>query len=345
MKTITFFNNKGGVGKTTLAVNLASYYKIHLEKKILFMDLDPQANSTQSVLDEDKWLEIYGPNNVRHSIFYFFEDILAGDSNIKEGNISIDQSDSRYGFDLIPGHPKLSFIEDIFSDAWNRCSSGDLGGFRKSNWLNSIKKRYRDSYDYLFIDLGPSLGALNRTVLLNTDYFITPMGADIFSILGIDNISSWMEDWQRLYNAGLSNLKTKCSTDYSKMVCKYNLNDEPGLTTKFIGFSIQQYVTKMFATGQRPIKAYDEIISQMPSKIVNQLKSFIKETLTEDDLLLGNIPFLYSIVPLSQTNKVPIFNLEYKDGLRGNQKNGVEKYLSMMKKIAKKINENIGIDK
>ena len=102
------------------------------------MDLEPQANSTQSVLAEDKWLEIYGPNNVRHSIYYFFEDILAGDSNIKGGNISINQSDSRYCFDLIPGHPKLSFIEDIFSDAWNKCSAGDLGGFRKSNWLNSI---------------------------------------------------------------------------------------------------------------------------------------------------------------------------------------------------------------
>lgn len=171
------------------------------------------------------------------------------------------------------------------------------------------------------------------------------MGADIFSILGIDNISSWMEDWQNLYNTGLSNLETKHSTEYSKIVDKYNLNDKPGLTTKFIGFSIQQYVTKMFSTGRRPIKAYDEIISQMPSKIVRQLKHFIKDNLAEDDLLLGDIPFLYSIVPLSQTNKVPIFNLEYKDGLRGNQKNGVEKYLSMMKKIATKINDNIGIDK
>ena len=345
MEVITFFNNKGGVGKTTLAVNLASYYKIHLGKKILFLDLDPQANSTQSVLAEDKWLEIYGPNNVRHSIYYFFEDILAGDSNIKEGNISINQSDSRYCFDLIPGHPKLSFIEDIFSDAWNKCSAGDLGGFRKSNWLNSIKNKYSDSYDFLFIDLGPSLGALNRTVLLNSDFFITPMGADIFSILGIDNISSWMEDWQNLYKTGLSTLKTKHQAEYLPIIRKYYINHEPDLTTKFIGFSIQQYVTKTFSTGRRPIKAYDEIISQMPSKIVKQLKKFIKDNLTEDDLLLGDIPFLYSIVPLSQTNKVPIFNLEYKDGLRGNQKTGVEKYLAMMKKIAYKINLNIGIDK
>ena len=345
MKVITFFNNKGGVGKTTLAVNLASYYKIHLEKKILFLDLDPQANSTQSILAEDKWLEIYGPNNVRHSIYYFFEDIVAGDSNIKEGNISINQSDSRYCFDLIPGHPKLSFIEDIFSDAWNKCSAGDLGGFRKSNWLNSIKNKYSDSYDFLFIDLGPSLGALNRTVLLNSDYFITPMGADIFSILGIDNISSWMEDWQNLYKTGLSTLKTKHQAEYLPKISKYHINCEPDLTTKFIGFSIQQYVTKMFSTGRRPIKAYDEIISQMPSKIVKQLKKFIKNSLTEDDLLLGDIPFLYSIIPLSQTNKVPIFNLEYKDGLRGNQKTSVEKYSAMMKKIATKINFNIGIDK
>lgn len=63
MKVITFFNNKGGVGKTTTIVNLASYLSISKEKKILLVDLDPQSNATQAILPEDMWMEFYDPEN------------------------------------------------------------------------------------------------------------------------------------------------------------------------------------------------------------------------------------------------------------------------------------------
>ena len=63
MKVVTFFNNKGGVGKTTTIINLASYLSIYREKKVLVVDLDPQSNSTQAILPEEIWLEFYDPEN------------------------------------------------------------------------------------------------------------------------------------------------------------------------------------------------------------------------------------------------------------------------------------------
>ena len=71
MKVITFFNNKGGVGKTTTIINLASYLSIYREKRVLVVDLDPQSNSTQAILPEETWLEfmiqiiIIQENNIR----------------------------------------------------------------------------------------------------------------------------------------------------------------------------------------------------------------------------------------------------------------------------------------
>lgn len=342
MKILTFFNNKGGVGKTTLAVNIAAYLSKQKNKKILFLDLDPQANSTQLILPEEKWLEIYGQAPSRKSVFDYFDNFMVGDSSINFFDIPIKQSDSKYYFDLVPGHPKLSLIEDKLSDSWNKCSASDIEGFRRTNWLNFIKQKHMDDYDLILVDVGPSLGALNRTILLNTDYFLTPMGSDIFSILGIENISSWMKTWKSTYETSTVHFKNKHSGNFEKISCQYCLNIDPDRTTRFIGYSVQQYITKTFKAGRRPVKAYDDIISRIPEEINSQLKDFIKEGLNKEDVLLGDVPFLYSIVPLSQSYKVPIFDLDYGNGIRGNQKDNVIKYTDMIDKIVNKMFSNIG---
>lgn len=80
MKVVTFFNNKGGVGKTTTIINLASYLSIYREKKVLVVDLDPQSNSTQAILPEEIWLEFYDPENrnTRKTIYDYFRDMEEG---------------------------------------------------------------------------------------------------------------------------------------------------------------------------------------------------------------------------------------------------------------------------
>ena len=341
MKVITLFNNKGGVGKTTLCVNIASYLQKQHNKRILLVDADPQANSTQMMIPEDRWNSFYEEQHLNGTIMEFLAPLEEGDASIKIVEIPYKKTDidNRFGIDLIPGHPRLSIIEDILSDSWNKTVSGDLGGVRKTNWLKMIIESEKDNYDYMFIDLGPSLGALNRSILLNTDFVVIPMGSDIFSLVGIENISSWVENWKRTYKNGIGILKVNNNPE---VLQKYSLNLDDELKTQIVGFSVQQYFTKTFKTGRRPVAAYDRIMSQIPDAIEKHLGEYIFNSLSIEELNLGDVPYLNSIVPLAQSNNAPMFDLKGSDGIVGPQRQQVTKFEEMLNKICVKLLNNIG---
>ncbi len=83
----------------------------------------------------------------------------------------------------------LSVFEDRLSTAWNNHTNGELGGARITNWLGALLTHFQDDYSIAIVDIGPSLGALNRSVILACDYIVTPLGCDIFSLIGIENIA------------------------------------------------------------------------------------------------------------------------------------------------------------
>ncbi|WP_431027808.1 ParA family protein [Lysinibacillus sp. LZ02] len=345
MKTLTFFNNKGGVGKTTLTVNLASYLQTNYNKKVLVLDADPQANSTQLVIHPEKWNELYpeafGTNNhttENKTIKSLFQPLLVGDREINPNINFIKGKDHSFGFDLIAGDPSLSQVEDILSSAWEEAKSGSIGGIRTTNWLNILKKHATENeYDFLIIDVGPSLGALNRSILLNSEYILIPMGSDIFSLMGIRNISEWINDWRKKYNNSLklSELQSRPSD-----LEKYFINHNIERSTQLIGFSIQQYNSRKFKSGYRPVKAYDEIISKMPETIVETLSNIIPKSL-KSDLNLGDVPYLNSIIPIAQSNNAPLYSLNNSHGIRGGQSSNVIRYEEMLDNITSKLLRNI----
>ncbi|WP_375345364.1 ParA family protein [Priestia megaterium] len=342
MKVITFFNNKGGVGKTTTVVNLASYLSIYKNKKILLIDLDPQSNSTQLIIPEEKWSEYYGEEPIHKTIYNYFEEMDEGEPRLENCGISVKAEDNRYRIDLIPGHPKLAIIDDLMSRSWNGTLGQEKGDLRKLNWLNQLKQWVAE-YDYVFIDVGPSLGALNRSILLNTDYFFTPMGSDIFSLLGIENIATWMNRWMELYSDALTNLQ-KSNKDFNLKAFshKYLINTEVHKSSRFIGYSIQQYSKRKFKDGVRPVQAYENVIKEMHGTILRHLGDFIPRGIKEEEIKLGDIPYVYSIVPLSQTANMPIFDLSHKNGVRGNQTSSVAEYKQFIDGIALNFLKNIG---
>ncbi|MGX4583043.1 ParA family protein [Paenibacillus chitinolyticus] len=339
MKVLTFFNNKGGVGKTTLAVNVASFIATNYDKKILFIDADPQANSTQMMIPDEQWENYYGENATGATLMDYLSPIAEGDSNLNFVGSFFSKDVNRFHVDLIPGHPRLSIIEDILSDAWNKCIGGDLGGFRRTNWLNLMKEHYKDRYDYLIIDVGPSLGALNRSILINTDFILTPMGSDIFSLIGVSNISTWISSWMDLYRNAVTPLFHKQST---AIIEKYKVNLDIDTSCRLIGFSIQQYVTRSFKEGRRPVASYDRIIKEVPEAIERYLGYLIYGDLTIDDLNLGDVPYLYSLVPLAQSSKAPMYDLGKADGVVGGQINSVKKYHDMLEIICRRVMINMG---
>ena len=197
LKIITFSTKKWS-WKNDTCHNIASYMKTKYNKKILFLDADPQSNSTQMMVSDEDREKIYMENSEFSTILDFISPILIGDSTVDFTQKPFSSQNTRFEVDIILGHPSLSLFEDTLSDSWNSCKGRDVGGFRRTNWLLQFKKIYEDSYDFMIVDVGPSLGALNRSVLLNSDFFISPMGCDMFSLMGIENIARWIKNWERL---------------------------------------------------------------------------------------------------------------------------------------------------
>ncbi|WP_292085634.1 MULTISPECIES: ParA family protein [unclassified Brevundimonas] len=338
MKVVSFFNNKGGVGKTTLTGNIAAYLALEMKKRVLVIDCDPQCNITQFILGDTKTIDIYWPESPEKddprtkTILDIVQPILDGDASINRHIKPLSARTNRFGVDLVPGHPRFSLFEEPLSTAWTELPSGKPGGFRVSNWLRSYLETHSQTYDVVFVDVSPSLGALNRSVLLSCDYFIAPLGADAFSLLGIRNISRWMEGWIDYYKVGLEQSERLNAGALDRFKVRRDIPIENG----FIGYTLQQYIAKAKEGERRPTKAYERILSDVPKEVSKFLARFLRADVVKDPHL-GDVPNLYSLIPLAQSANAPIIALKSRDGLVGSQFIQSANYKQIIGSLADKI--------
>jgi cellulose biosynthesis protein BcsQ len=336
MKVLSFFNNKGGVGKTTLTGNIAAYLALEMGKKVLIVDCDPQCNITQFILGDVRTIELYWPESDDKddpkikTVLDVIQPILDGDATINKNVKPLAAKTNRFGVDLLPGDPKFSLFEDPLSAAWTELPSGKAGGFRVTNWLRSYLSTLDVDYDVVFVDVSPSLGALNRSVLLSSDYFVTPLGADAFSLLGIRNISRWMEGWIDYYKVGLEQAERLNPGVLNKFSVQKNVPIEKG----FVGYTLQQYIAKAKGGERRPTKAYERILSDVPNEVKTYLTKF---SVKDSSFILGDVPNLYSLIPLAQSANAPIIALKAKDGLVGSQFSQAANYRDLIGSLAERI--------
>lgn len=151
MKAIAIFNNKGGVGKTTLLCNLASYLQNQKGKNILVIDADPQCNTTTYALDEEQFIDVYYQEQPK---IFTIADIIPpledGSGYIQEYETT---KSSHFGFDMIPGNPRFAACEDFLASEWKDVKSSDLRGI-KSTLLFTHFLTLCSKYDYVFFDMG-----------------------------------------------------------------------------------------------------------------------------------------------------------------------------------------------
>ncbi|WP_082462610.1 ParA family protein [Sphingobium sp. Leaf26] len=299
MKAIAFFNNKGGVGKTTLLCNVAAYFA-EMGLRVCVVDCDPQCNASQYLFHDDVLAgEIEDKNKNIESLF---AGLMAGEGHAS--HVPLKRS-AAFSVDVVCGSPGLSMAEDFLAEEWARLNTPR--GLSSTMVFEKMLKNLTN-YDYVFFDVSPSLGAINRTVLLSSDYFISPMSIDIFSLKAFENISRWMEKW-------------KSNWDYAVNSPQHDVQSESVLDAKeingakFIGYVSQQYIAKRDASGERrPVKSYDEIIKQIDGQID---KHFNGQLLPPKPYEVGKIPNLHSLAPMSQSNRKPIFSLSAADGVVG----------------------------
>ncbi|WP_300903577.1 ParA family protein [Faecalibaculum rodentium] len=336
MVSIAFFNNKGGVGKTTLLCNFASFVQQKLHKKVLVVDADPQCNTTSYVLDDDVCDALYNKKNDQFTIYKIMEPLQDGLGYVDKEKVKPILSES-FGFMLIPGNPRLSSTEDFLARDWSQTLAGETRGVRSTLVFSHFLSLCND-YDFVFFDMGPSLGAINRSILLACEYFITPMSADIFSLLALENIGESVSKWREDFNNGIVKVEKSALDRLPEIKKRCDI--------KFIGFVEQQYIKKTENGAYRPVQAYEDILQQIPSKIIEHIVNPInKEPLMAIDYKIGSIPNYHSLVPMSQSAHKPIFNLSGPDGIVGAHYRRVKDYEELMKEITEKAFGNLEIIK
>ncbi|WP_130617426.1 ParA family protein [Dyella amyloliquefaciens] len=342
--SLCFFNNKGGVGKTTLACNVASYLARHEGLKVLVVDADPQCNASQLILQPSEADKLYGDDGATSDsskpTVDTLKDVLAplnsGEATLKTSFNVIAASTNRFNVDLLPGHPKVALTEDKLSQNWSNFIAGDIGGARVTNWNTQFLASLSGDYDLVVFDIGPSLGALNRAVLIGADYFLAPMGCDIFSLIGIDNIADWLNDWRQVYEQGLS----LCERRHPGEIAKYAIRPNTEMS-KFIGYTVQQYITKTIRQERRATGAFEEILNEIPARIERRLVELVAPGLSTDELRLSDVPHMFSLVPLAQTAHAPIDLLTGRDGLSGGQYSQQSEYKSFIANLATSLLHNL----
>ena len=260
MNTIAVFNNKGGVGKTTLLCNIAAYYSFIQKKNVLVIDADPQCNATTYLLDDQKIEEVYSDRLVK-TLYDYIEPYQSGEGFIK---LPIQKSEG-FGVELVLGDTRLALMEDFLSGEWSDTSKAIQRSMKTVCFLKKIYLDIKEKYDFVFIDVGPSLGVLNRLVLLFTDGFIMPTSSDIFCLRAIENISKAIEQWMKTFD--------KLQEEYrEKKGCYYSLSDEKVVVDpKFLGYVNQQYTSRTKGGIRQAVKAYEEIISHMPKLVTEKM--------------------------------------------------------------------------
>lgn len=333
MKAISVFNNKGGVGKTTLLCNIASYLAKEKGKKVLIVDADPQCNATIYLFKENDIDSFYETNSKQKTIYNIVLPYKKGKDYLKPNHYPIIHSQG-FGVDCLIGDTHLGIMEDFLSMEWLEACKGTERSMDTTFVFKKMVMELESRYDYIFFDIGPSLGAINRSVLLACDYFVIPMASDVFCLKAIDNISSSLDDWHHKYKDMLDEYEKSEKNNYTINGKKIEFN------LKFLGYFILLYNF----SKNKPVKAFEPIISNIPEKIKSQLSQYaIKGTL--DNLKIGEIPKLNSMIPTSQTAKKPIYSLTSQDGVRGAHFAYVDKFKVLIEDICNRIDENIASDK
>ncbi len=321
MKTITFFNNKGGVGKTTTVYHIAWMLK-ELGYKVLAVDLDPQCNLSSIFLPEKRMEEIV-LDEQKVTILDAIIPVSEADPYIPVHIENIAENLS-----LLIGNLSLSAFEDKLSDSWTKCLEGDTYGFKITSMFKTLIEdaAKRCNADYVLIDVGPNLGAINRSVLISTEFVILPVAADLFSLQGIKNLGKTLNDWKK---------------QWEKRIAEYQKEDKttiPQGIMKPIGYLIMQYTDR----SSRPVQSYIKWANRIPQvylqsvlKIDNGNTDNI--SVENDSNCLAMLKHYHSLAPMSMEAKKPMFLLKPADGAIGAHLNAVRKCYEHFEILSKKI--------
>lgn len=327
MKTIAFFNNKGGVGKTSLVYHL-SWMMAERGVPVLAVDLDPQANLSAMFLSEERLEEIW-PDSEEHpaTIYGAIRPILRGIGDIAPPPV---ERIARNLY-LLPGDLGLSRFEDKLSDAWPRCHNSDEAAFRTMTAFHRLMQELsRDRAELILIDVGPNLGAINRSALIASDHVCLPLAPDLFSLQGLKNLGPTLRQWRSTWGE----LMEKAPPDLSL----------PTGAMEPVGYIVMQHGMR----DNRPVKAYQRWMDKIPpvyrSAVLGETVSCTIPSVLQDPYLLAQLKHYRSLMPLAMEANKPMFKLKPADGAIGAHVEAVSDCYRDFLRLARKLAAAAGVD-
>ena len=325
MKTVAFFNNKGGVGKTSLVYHLAWMFADH-GVKTLAADFDPQANLTAMFLDEDRLESLWPDNEHPDTVYGAIRPIMRGIGDLAKPHTEM--ISPKLG--LIAGDLGLSRFEEKLSDAWPRCHNRDESAFRTMTAFHRLVQSGGGwGAEIVLIDVGPNLGAINRSALIASDQVCLPLAPDLFSLQGLKNLGPTLQDWRVIW----AELLQKAPTDIPM----------PKGTMQPVGYIVMQHSI----LDNRPVKAYKRWMNRIPhvyrDAVLNESTQSLP-TVEQDPYCLSLLKHYRSLMAMAMEVRKPIFFLKSADGAIGAHIEAVKSCYKDFQQLAARIAASAGIE-
>lgn len=324
MKVVVFFNNKGGVGKTSLVYHLAWMYS-DIGLNVLAADLDPQANLTSMFIDDDS-LEPLWEALDRNTIYGTLEPLLEGTGDISSAHL-VERGPSLH---LVVGDLKLAAAEDEISRQWPDCLDRKPRAFRVVSALwRALKLAATDAEaDLVLVDVGPNLGALNRAALVTADHVVVPLSPDLYSLQGLRNLGPTLRDWRGQWAERLSHNPVE---DLAL----------PEGAMRPIGYVVMQHAIRL----DRPVMAYKRWMDRIPSVYAREVcdeDPRVPMTVSDDPNCIATLKHFRSLMPMAQEARKPMFSLKPADGAIGGHTRAVQECYRDFRALAESILGRIG---
>lgn len=329
MQTIAFFNHKGGVGKTTMLFNTAIEMG-RLGKKVLMVDFDAQANLTAIALDDERLDRLYEQGADALTVAHAFAPLVAGSGDVYPPEAQEVREGAVW---LAAGDIRLSDFEAILPSAWTEALAGNERGFRVTSAPHRLIQGLGEAVDadYVFVDLGPNVGALNRAVLLASDYLIVPLASDLFSLRALPSVGGSLDTWIKQWAT-------------AQTVMPHIPFVIPAGRPKVLGYVSQQF---NIYRGEATM-AFSRWIERMPEALDEGLLGPLRnhpdgrgETLADPAASQGHalaeLKNFHSLVPHAQTLRQAIFELRTDDVVRGAQVTRARQSEEQFKELCERI--------
>jgi chromosome partitioning protein len=327
MKTIAFFNNKGGVGKTSMVYHLAWMLR-DMGHSVLAADLDPQSNLTSMFLREEDIELLWEPPEHNATILHSIDLLMRHKGDINPAELRAIQP----GLFLLAGDLALGRFEDRLSRAWSDCTTDNPAevddGFTVMTAFHRILEdaSIQNKIEFVLIDVGPSIGSLNRAALVTADFVAIPIGADLFSLQGLRNLGPTLRQWR----GGWKDRLTRSIPD--------------GLSTPSGAMAPLGYILLNPSVREnRPVKSYLKWANRIPETYAREVleQDTTAASVESDPHQLAMLKHFKSLMPMAQDARKPMFHLTAADGAIGGHASAVQDCKRQFNALAARILDRI----